>query len=134
MRKVIISLAAAASVLAVPTPAATQYHSGQYHAGQYHQARPVYGYNYQSVRALQTRVNRIQQNLQRLAQYRVISRNEYNNRQQDARQIERKLARDFRDGRGLNAREFAQTEQRIDRLERNIGRDMRDGRRYAYGW
>ena len=124
MRKVLFSLAAAASVLAVSTPAAAQYY----------QARPAYGYNVQSVRALQARVDRIQRDLNQLARYRVITRGEYNNRQQDARQIERKLRRDFRDGRGLNGREFMQTQQRIDRLEWRIARDMRDGRHYAYRW
>jgi hypothetical protein len=124
MRKFLIPIAAAASVLAISTPAAAQYAP----------ARPVYAYNYQSVRALQTRVNQIQRNLQWLARHRVITRAEYNNRQQDARQIERKLRRDFRDGRGLNGREFAQTQQRIYRLEQKIGRDMRDGRHYRYRW
>jgi hypothetical protein len=124
MRKVLFSVAAAASVLAISTPAAAQYYP----------ARPVYAYNYQSVRALQARVNQIQRNLQQLARYRVITRAEYNNRQQDARQIERKLRRDFRDGRGLNAREFVQTQQRIDRLERKIARDIRDGRHWRYRW
>jgi hypothetical protein len=125
MRKVLFSLAAAASVLAVSTPAAAQY---------YHAPQPVYGYNYQSVRVLQARVDRIQRDLHQLARYRVITRGEYNNRQQDAREIERKLRRDFRDGRGLNAREFVQTQQRIDRLERKIARDMRDGRHWRYRW
>jgi hypothetical protein len=124
MRKVLFSVAAAASVLAISTPAAAQYQH----------ARPVYAYNYHSVRALQGRINQIQRNLQQLARYRVITRAEYNNRQEDARQIERKLRRDFRDGRGLNGREFVRTEQRIDRLERAIARDMRDGRHYRYRW
>ena len=124
MRKFLIPIVAAASALAIAAPAAAQYHP----------VRQAYAYNYGSVRALQGRVDRIQQNLRWLAQYRVISRNEYRNRQQDARNIERKLRRDFRDGRGLNAREYVQTQKRINRLEWKIGRDMRDGRHYAYRW
>ena len=124
MRKFLIPIVAAASALTIAAPAAAQYHP----------VRQAYGYNYGSVRALQVRVDRIQQNLRWLAQYRVISRNEYRNRQQDARDIERRLRRDFRDGRGLNAREYVRTQERINRLEWKIGRDMRDGRHYAYRW
>ena len=128
MRKLLISTVAAASALAVATPAAAQYHPN----------RPVqgygYGYNHGTVRALQVRVNRIQQDLRRLAQYRQISRNEFYNRDQEARNIERHLRRDARDGRGFNRNELVQAEQRINRLERKIARDIRDGRHYAYRW
>ena len=140
MRKVLFSLAAAASALAVASPAAAQYYP----------APPAYapgynngygnGYNngsnrgYGNVRALQSRVDRIQRDLGHLASNRMISRNEYNNRQQDAREIERKLRREARDGYGLNGQEAYQVERRIARLEQKIARDMRDGRRYAFGW
>ncbi|WP_155264245.1 hypothetical protein [Sphingomonas segetis] len=130
MRKLLISTVAAVSALAVAAPAAAQYYPNR--------AVPAYGYGYGynqgTVRALQVRVNRIQQDLRRLAQYRMISRGEYYNRQQDAREIERRLRRDLRDGRGFNAREFAQTQQRIARLEYKISRDVRDGRHYAFRW
>jgi len=125
MRKFLISTVAAASALAVATPAAAQY---------YHAPAHGYGYNQGTVRALQTRVNRIQQDLRRLAQYRMISPNEDRNRQQDARELERRLYRDARDGRGFNGREFQQTQHRIARLEYRIQRDLRDGRRWAYRW
>ena len=80
------------------------------------------------------RVDRIQREINRLAQYRMISRNEWVNRQQDARAIERRLRRDARDGRGLNAREMYETERRIARLEQRLARDVRDGRRYGFRW
>ena len=64
----------------------------------------------------------------------MISPNEYRNRQQDARELERRLYRDARDGRGFNGREFQQTQHRIARLEYRIQRDLRDGRRWAYRW
>jgi hypothetical protein len=126
MRKFLISAVAAASALAVATPAAAQYYPN----------RPVhaYGYNQGTVRALQVRVNRIQQDLRHLAQYRQISRNEFYNRDREARNIERHLRRDARDGRGFNRNELVQAEQRINRLERKIARDIRDGRHYAYRW
>jgi hypothetical protein len=133
MRKVLISLAAAGSALAFATPAAAQYYPAPpppaYGQGY------GYGYNnYGNVRALQARVDRIQMELRRLAQFRMISRNEYQNRQQDAREIERRLRRETRDGYGLNPREVADIQRRIARLEYRIQRDLRDGRRYAYRW
>jgi hypothetical protein len=131
MRKVLISLAAAGSALAFATPAAAQYYPQPQRPG-YGQG---YGYNnYGNARALQARVDRIQMELRRLAQFRMISRGEYNNRQQDAREIERRLRRETRDGYGLNPREVADIQRRIARLEYRIQRDLRDGRRYAYRW
>lgn len=131
MRKVLISLVAAASALAVATPAAAQYYP----------QRPVYGQgygygynNFGHVRALQVRVDRIQRDLGHLARQRMISRNEYRNRQEDARDIERRLRRDARDGYGLNRSEIYNVERRIARLEYRIARDIRDGRRWAYRW
>lgn len=126
MRKFLISTVAAASALAVATPAVAQYRPA-----------PNYGYGYNNhgtVRALQVRVNRIQQDLRRLAQYRMISRNEFYNRDREARNVEQRLRRDARDGRGFNRNELAQTQQRIARLEYKISRDVRDGRHWAYRW
>jgi hypothetical protein len=130
MRKLLIPIVAAASTLAIAAPAAAQYYTAP--------RAPAYGYgynnNYTYVRGLQNRVNRIQRDLQQLAQYRMISRNEYRNRNEDARDIERRLRRDARDGRGLNRNEIVRTEQRIVRLEQKIARDMRDGRRWGFRW
>ena len=64
----------------------------------------------------------------------MITRGEFNNRNQDAREIERKLRRDARDGYGLNRQEVYNVERRIARLEQKIARDVRDGRRWAYRW
>ena len=132
MRKVLITLTAAASALAVAAPAAAQYVPVPHHAPGYAQG---YGYGHRGhVRALQARVDRIQRDLGHLARQRMISRNEYRNRQEDARDIERRLRRDARDGRGINGQEILQTERRIARLEQRIARDMRDGRRFGYRW
>ncbi len=64
----------------------------------------------------------------------MITRNEWRNRNEDARDIERRLRRDARDGRGLTGRELVQIEQRIARLEYRINRDVHDGRRWGYRW
>ena len=138
MRTVLISLVAAASALAVATPATAQYHPQQY-PQQYPQ--PGYGYGYGQnynhrghVRALQVRIDRIQREINRLARYRMVSRNEHRTLQRDAREIERSLRRNARDGRGLTVREMYNTERRIVRLEHKIARDVRDGRRYGFRW
>jgi hypothetical protein len=135
MRKIVLSLAAAGAALVIASPATAQYYPQP--------APPVvygapygnaYGYHngFRNVRALQVRVNQIQRDLRRLVQVRAISPNEYRNRQEDARDIEHRLRRDARDGRGLNGHEIVQIERRIARLEQKIARDTRDGRRYGY--
>jgi hypothetical protein len=137
MRKLIVSLAAAGSVLAIATPAAAQYYPQQH---QQPYARPApygnaYGYNNRGrVRALQARVDQIQRNISRLAQQRMLSGKEYRNRQEDARDIEQRLRRDARDGRGLSRNEVDGIENRIARLEQKIERDIRDGRHRGFRW
>jgi hypothetical protein len=64
----------------------------------------------------------------------MISRNEFYNRTAESREIERRLIRNARDGRGLSRQEAYAVERRIMRLEQRIARDIRDGRRYAYRW
>ena len=132
MRKLAITLAAACATVGLAAPASAQWYP-----------QPAYGYGYQApyapqgyghARALQVRVDRIQRDLRHLAANRMISRSEYHNRQQDAREIERRLRREARDGYGLNRREIYEVERRIQRLEYRIARDIRDGRRYAYRW
>ena len=96
----------------------------------------AYGYhaNYQQLRATQVRINRIQADLRRLAQYRMIDRREYNSRLQESREIERRFFRNTRDGWGLTTRELYDVQNRIARLEQRIGRDLRDGRQWRYRW
>ena len=132
MRNFLISAAVAATALAVATPAAAQY---------YPQARQGYawgyGHNYNAyghARSLRARVDHLQREIHRLGQYRMITRNEHRNLQRDAREIEHRLRRDVRDGRGLNVNEMYNTERRIARLEQKIARDVRDGRRWGYRW
>ena len=135
MRTFLISLAAAASALAVATPASAQWAPAPQGYGQgYGHGAPGYDHRFRHVRALQVRVDHIQREIGRLAQYRVISRNEYHRLRNDARGIERSLRRDARDGRGLDGREVNRVERQIARLEHKIARDVRDGRRWAHRW
>ena len=95
-----------------------------------------YGYhaNYAQVRAMKVRIDRIQADLRRLAQYRMISRGEYYNRVQESREIERRFYRNSRDGWGLSAREMYDVQVRVARLEQRIARDIRDGRHWRFRW
>ena len=140
MRTMIISLAAAASALALASPASAQWAPQPSHYGYGYGApgygAPGYGYGYNRghVRALQVRVDHIQREISRLAQYRMISHREYRDLRGDSHEIERRLRREARDGRGLNPREAYSIERRIVRLEHKIARDVRDGRRWGYRW
>jgi hypothetical protein len=94
-----------------------------------------YGYaSYTQVRATKVRIDRIQSDLRRLAQYRMISRNEYYNRINDSREIERRFYRNTRDGMGLSARELLDVQHRVAHLEQRIARDIRDGRQWGFRW
>ncbi len=126
MRKVLISLAAAGTALAIATPASAQYFPQPQQAFGY-----GYGYghnNYGQVRALQARVDQIQGQLDRLAQRRMISRNEYNALHRDSHRIEQRLRAVA--SYGLGQRERYDIERRIARLEQRIAYEVRDGR----GW
>ena len=130
MRKFLIPLAAAASTLVIASPA-----SAQWFPQPARYATPyAYGHNFGHARALQARVDRIQFEIRRLAQFRAISPREYRNLRSQSRSIELRLRRDMRDGYGLTPREAYNIERRIARLEYRLARDVRDGRRHAYGY
>jgi hypothetical protein len=135
MRKVILSLAAAAATLAVAAPASAQAWGNMTPSRGY--AAPGYGYanyNRANVRALQVRVDAIQRQISNLARYRMITHNEYNNLIRDSREVERAIHQNARDGRGLSPREFNRMQQKIARLEYKVQRDARDGRQWRYRW
>ncbi|MBA3730012.1 MAG: hypothetical protein H0W92_04315 [Sphingomonas sp.] len=123
MRKVLISLAVAASALAFATPASAQYF-------------PVpqgnaYGYqnNYGQVRRLQARIDQIQRQIQRLDRRNILSDREARRLRQDSREIERRLRIVGRNG--LHPQERYDIERRIARLEQRLFRDARDGNRWG---
>jgi len=143
MRKFLITLAAAASTVAIAAPAAAQQWYPQPVRQPYAYGQPVpyqpygnaYGYNNAGqAGAIANRINRIQNDIRILANQRMISRSEYRNRLQDSREIERRFYRNARDGRGLSFSEMRDVQLRVARLEQKIARDMRDGRRFGYRW
>lgn len=119
MRKLLITIATAASALAVAAPASAQY---------YPQPRGnAYGYNnYGQVRSLQARVNNLQRRIDQLDRRNVLSNREARGLREDARDLERRM---YRAGRnGLNINERQQIEYRLARLEQKLMRDANDGR------
>jgi len=105
--------------------------------------RPQYGYSYGSpygyssygqAQAMKVRIDRIQREIRRLTQYRMISRSEYENRLRDSREIERRFYRNAIDGRGLSAAEMHDVQHRVAHLEQKLARDVRDGRQWGFRW
>ena len=131
MRTLLITLAAAASTVALATPASAQYY--------YPQPRGyAYGYqgNYGQVRRLQVRIDQLQRQIRRLDNRDIISERETRRLLNESRDIERRLRRSAR--YGLHPREAYAIENRIARLEHRLWRDANDGRRrwsrYGYRW
>jgi hypothetical protein len=125
MRKFIIAIAAGASALAVATPAAAQYYQGPARAP-YGNA---YGYNnYGQIRSLQQRLNNVERQINRFDNRRGgLSNREARELREDARDLQRKLAR-LPNG-GISQREVQNLEYRIQRLEQRVWREARDGNR-----
>jgi opacity protein-like surface antigen len=132
MRKLIISLAAAGTALAVAAPAAAQYYPQQqqpYGYGapqQYGYGQQQYGYNnYGQARALQARIAAVQFRIDRLGR-----RGGSNGLRKEARNIERQLQRSAR--YGLNPYQANDLSNRIARLEQRVNYAM-SGRYGRYG-
>jgi hypothetical protein len=122
MRITLITLAAAASALAVAAPASAQYF-------------PVpqgnaYGYqnNYGQARRLDARIDAIQRQITRLDRRNILSDREARRLRNDSREIERRLH--FAARNGLHPQERYDIERRIARLEHRLFRDARDGHRW----
>lgn len=128
MRTLIVSLAAAASALAVASPAAAQW--GQYPAPQGY----GYGYgqqhNYGQMRALQVRVQQLRDMIRRLDRRDRLSSREARRLDYHAVALQRQIhAAGYR---GLNRRERFEIERRIEGLRQAIRYEARDGNRW--GW
>ena len=126
MRKVLLSVAAVASALAVASPATAQY----YPAPQ----GPVHGYgygqnNYGHFRNLQVRIDNLQRQINHLDRRNVIRDREAERLREQSREIERQLRYSARNG--LSPYEANSVERRIARLEQRIYRDANDGNRWS---
>jgi hypothetical protein len=125
MRNLMISLVAAGTALAFATPAAAQY---------YPQGRPAYGYNngWGQVRALQARVDSVENQIRRLDRRDVIRDDSADRLRDDAQRIENRLHRAARNG--LNPYETNDIQARIANLEQRVRYAVSySGRRHDHG-
>jgi hypothetical protein len=125
MRKLIFALAAAGTALAVATPAAAQY-------AQHRPYGNAYGYNHNrgQLRALEVRINAVQQQIRRLDRRNVIRDDPADRLRAEANDIEQRLHRNSRNG--LNPYEVSRIEQRIVRLEQRVQLVVNRDRRRRY--
>ena len=130
MRTLLISLAAAASAVAVASPASAQWAPAPQQAPHGYGA-PGYGH-FGHVRALQHRVDRIQRQIRFLDRRNILSNREARRLREQSRGVERRLHRAAR--YGLNPYEGREIEIRIARLEHRVHREAmdRNGRRGGY--
>ena len=126
MRNVLITLAAAASALAVATPAAAQYYPQPQGYAYGHQG------NRGLARSLQVRIDNIQRQIERLDRRNVLSDREARRLRQDSRDLERRLR--YVRYNGLHPAEGYDIERRLTRLEQRLWRDARDGNRWGHGY
>jgi hypothetical protein len=119
MRKFVISLAAAGAALAFATPAAAQYYPQPPLANGHGYNGYGYGYNgYGQVRALQVRINAVDNQIRRLDRRDAIRDKRADRLKDEARNIERRLNRAAR--YGLSPREANDIQVRIARLEQRV--------------
>lgn len=122
MRKLIVSLAAAGSVLAIATPAAAQYYPQQQPYAQPYGAPygNAYGYNnnYGQVRALQARINMVERQINQLDRRDRIGNGMADRLRDEANGLERRLRHAARDG--VSYREANDIQFRLARLEQRV--------------
>ena len=128
MRKTLISIAAAASALAVATPAAAQWYPAPDPYGEH------YGNRHSQQRASMylQRVSQLQRQIRQLDQRNVISGREARALWQESQMVEHNIRVQAR--YGLSRSEDRDLQRKLARLERRLYRDARDGNRYGqYG-
>jgi hypothetical protein len=119
MRKFLIPLIGAASVLAIAAPAAAQYRPT------YNQ--PGYGYGGHGGRfggRLDERVQRIRADIRQLEERRIISYREARSLEYQAADLRRSFYRDSRNG--IQPGERQRIEERLRRLEYRVSREASD--------
>ena len=134
MRKLLFSVIAAASALAVAAPASAQWAPPVYHYQPYNYTYGFNGFNY--ARTMQARVQRIRSDIRTMDARRILSNREARSLDNDARNIERRIYQASRNG--IQPNEARNVENRIRRLEARVAREASDwnnrpghrGRRY----
>ena len=136
MRKLLLTLAAAGTALAVASPAAAQYYPQPYgYNGSYGYNGGYNDYgNYGQVRSLQVRVDALERQIRTLDRRNVIRDNSADQLRQEANRIESRLHRAAR--YGLNGYEANDIQVRLARLEQRVqyAAATRYGRYGSYGY
>ena len=129
MRKVLISVAAAASVAAIAAPASAQpygnmtpYAAPVYNYAPYNFGRGYNGYAF--VQQMQARVQRIRADIRNMEIRRILSPREARSLDNEARAVQRRIYRAPRGG--IRPAEARGIENRIRNLEIRVSREARD--------
>lgn len=142
MRKVLISLAAAASALAVAAPASAQSWGNltPYHGPSYNYAPYSYGYGFNGMnfgRSMQARVQQLRNDIRNMQMRRIISYSEARSLDREANSLQNRIYRASRNG--ISPGEARSVENRIRRLESRMMAEARDwdsrpGQNYGRGY
>lgn len=127
MRTFLISLAAAASAVAMASPAAAQWGQPQGYAYGYNNP-----YNYGQVRRFEVRIQQLRHDIRRFDAQGRLSRGDAARLDNAAAQLQQQLM--YSAQNGLNSRERRVFDHRIDRLRATMRNEMRQlrGSRYRY--
>jgi hypothetical protein len=127
MRKIVISLAAAAAALSFAAPASAQWAPPVYRFQPYN-----YGHGYSGhafARSMADRVQRIRADIRTMEARRVLSHREARGLDSEARSIQRRIFTASRNG--IQPGEARNVENRIRRLEIRVSREANDWNRRA---
>jgi gas vesicle protein len=125
MRKFLIPIAAAASTLALAAPASAQIVQWAPPVYQYNPYNFGNGYNgINFARSMESRVQRIRQDIRVMHDRRVLSRNEARNLDNQAERLQRRIYRASRNG--ISPGEARSVETQIFNLQRRVAREAND--------
>ena len=132
MRKFLIPIVAAASSLAMAAPASAQvvqWAPPVYQYNPYNFGNGFSGINF--ARSMESRVQRIRQDIRVMHDRRVLSRNEARNLDNQAERLQRRIYRASRNG--ISPGEARSVETQIFNLQRRVAREANDwNRRYGH--
>lgn len=122
MRKFLIPVAAAASMLAVAAPAAAQWAPPVYHYQPYNYGRGFNGYGF--ARSMQARVQRIRADIRNMEVRRILSYREARSLDKEANRVDKRIWRASR--YGIRPAEARGVENSIRQLEYRVSREAND--------
>lgn len=139
MRKFLIPLAAAASTLAIASPASAQWYPQPVRPATPYVAPYAVPFAHNSfaiARSMEVRVQNLRAHIRGLDRRDLLTRNQARSLDREARNLQRQIARSARFG--LSVHERVSLDRRIVRLEQRVqhrvATNMWRGNRYAYGY